>query len=53
MEGMVAKRVRVVDGVAVKKVEVPSEWVTQRHDFDKVAILHLGTLPASGCNSGN
>lgn len=46
-------RVRVVDGVEVKKVQVPPEWVTQRDDFDKVAALHLATLPASGCNSEN
>lgn len=53
MKGLVTKRVRIVDGVAVEKVQVPPEWVMQRRDFDKVAVLHLGTFPASGCNAEN
>lgn len=51
--GMDVKRVRVVEGVAVKEVEVPPEWVTQHNDFDRITVLHLGVFPASECNMKN
>jgi hypothetical protein len=44
-----AKRTRIVEGMAVGKVEVPKAWVAQKRDFDNVRMLDLKALPASEC----
>lgn len=43
------ERVRIVDGVAVRKLTVPAAWIGQRQNFDNMTVLYMKALPALQC----